>query len=93
MKSMAAAARSLTRAKDNRNEFTVLRRNVESAEKAYDTAMQRHVVSQVKAVRVKPTFACSIRQPFRADFPTQRSPSTSPCRWSGNDGAVSGSCC
>src|SRR5882762_1836178 len=28
---------------------SVLRRNVESAEKAYDTAMQRHVVSQVES--------------------------------------------
>jgi len=32
---------------ENRNEFTVLKRNVESAERAYDTAMQRFVVSQV----------------------------------------------
>jgi succinoglycan biosynthesis transport protein ExoP len=30
-----------------RNELTVLKRNVESAERAYDTAMQRYVVSQV----------------------------------------------
>ncbi|HKW39060.1 MAG TPA: GNVR domain-containing protein, partial [Burkholderiales bacterium] len=35
--------------KENRNEFTVLKRNVDSAEKAYDTAMQRHVVSQVES--------------------------------------------
>jgi succinoglycan biosynthesis transport protein ExoP len=33
--------------KEDRNELTVLRRNVESAERAYDTAMQRFVVSQV----------------------------------------------
>jgi uncharacterized protein involved in exopolysaccharide biosynthesis len=33
--------------KESRNELTVLRRNVESAERAYDTAMQRSVVSQV----------------------------------------------
>ena len=33
--------------KENRNELTVLKRNVESAERAYDTAMQRFVVSQV----------------------------------------------
>ena len=33
--------------KEGRNELTVLRRNVESAERAYDTAMQRSVVSQV----------------------------------------------
>jgi uncharacterized protein involved in exopolysaccharide biosynthesis len=31
----------------SRNEFTVLKLNVESAERAYDTAMQRHVVSQI----------------------------------------------
>jgi len=48
------AARTAQRArllelKDSRNEFTVLRRNVESAERAYDTAMQRHVVSQVES--------------------------------------------
>ena len=33
--------------KEGRNELTVLRRNVESAERAYDTAMQRSVSSQV----------------------------------------------
>ena len=33
--------------KEDRNELTVLKRNVESAERAYDTAMQRYVVSQV----------------------------------------------
>jgi uncharacterized protein involved in exopolysaccharide biosynthesis len=33
--------------KQNRNDFTVLRRNVESAERAYDTALQRSVTSMV----------------------------------------------
>jgi polysaccharide biosynthesis transport protein len=33
--------------KQGRNELTVLRRNVESAERAYDTALQRSVASQV----------------------------------------------
>jgi chain length determinant protein EpsF len=33
--------------KESRNELTVLRRNVESADRAYDTALQRSVVSQV----------------------------------------------
>src|SRR6266702_5171299 len=33
--------------KENRNELTVLKRNMESAERTYDTAMQRFVVSQV----------------------------------------------
>jgi chain length determinant protein EpsF len=46
---MAAQRARLLDLKENRNEFTVLRRNVESAEKAYDTAMQRHVVSQVES--------------------------------------------
>jgi chain length determinant protein EpsF len=48
-KSMDAQRARLLALKDNRNEFTVLRRNVESAERAYDTAMQRHVVSQVES--------------------------------------------
>jgi uncharacterized protein involved in exopolysaccharide biosynthesis len=46
-KAMAAQRARLLGLKENRNEFTVLRRNVESAERAYDTAMQRSVVSQV----------------------------------------------
>jgi uncharacterized protein involved in exopolysaccharide biosynthesis len=33
--------------KQSRNELTVLRRNVESAERAYDAALQRSVASQV----------------------------------------------
>lgn len=47
MKAMAAQRARLLGLKENRNQFTVLRRNVESAERAYDTAMQRSVVSQV----------------------------------------------
>jgi succinoglycan biosynthesis transport protein ExoP len=35
--------------KGNRNELTVLARNVESAQRAYDTAMQRSVVSRVES--------------------------------------------
>ena len=46
---MAAQRARLLDLKENRNEFTVLRRNVESAERAYDTAMQRHVVSEVES--------------------------------------------
>jgi len=49
MKAMAAQRARLLGLKENRNEFTVLRRNVESAERAYDTAMQRSVVSQVES--------------------------------------------
>jgi len=46
---MAAQRARLLELKENRNELTVLKRNVESAERAYDTAMQRHVVSQVES--------------------------------------------
>lgn len=46
----AAAQRTrMLKLKENRNELTVLRRNVESAERAYDTAMQRSVVSRVES--------------------------------------------
>jgi uncharacterized protein involved in exopolysaccharide biosynthesis len=48
-KAMATQRARLLELKENRNEFTVLRRNVESAERAYDTAMQRHVVSEVES--------------------------------------------
>ena len=46
-KALGAQRARLLALKESRNEFTVLRRNVESAERAYDTAMQRSVVSQV----------------------------------------------
>lgn len=46
-KAMAAQSARVLELKEDRNELTVLRRNVESAERAYDTAMQRSVVSQV----------------------------------------------
>ena len=46
-RAMAAQRARILDLKDGRNELTVLRRNVESAEKAYDTAMQRYVVSRV----------------------------------------------
>ena len=46
-KAMAAQRARVLELKEGRNELTVLRRNVESAERAYDTAMQRFVVSQV----------------------------------------------
>ena len=49
VQSMAAQRSRMLGLKDNRNEFTVLRRNVESAERAYDTAMQRSVVSQAES--------------------------------------------
>ena len=46
-KAMNAQRTRVLELKEARNELTVLRRNVESAERAYDTAMQRSVVSQV----------------------------------------------
>ncbi len=48
-KALEAQRARLLGLKENRNEFTVLKRNVESAERAYDTAMQRFVVSQVES--------------------------------------------
>lgn len=46
-KAMTVQRARVLELKEGRNELTVLRRNVESAERAYDTAMQRSVVSQV----------------------------------------------
>jgi polysaccharide biosynthesis transport protein len=46
-KAMAVQRNRVLDLKEDRNGLTVLRRNVESAERAYDTAMQRFVVSQV----------------------------------------------
>ncbi|HEV8644624.1 MAG TPA: chain length determinant protein EpsF [Burkholderiales bacterium] len=48
-KAMAAQRARVLDLKENRNELTVLKRNVDSAERAYDTAMQRFVVSQVES--------------------------------------------
>ncbi|MEO8716788.1 MAG: chain length determinant protein EpsF [Burkholderiales bacterium] len=47
MQAMAAQRTRMLGLKGNRNEFNVLKRDVESAERAYDTAMQRAVTSQV----------------------------------------------
>lgn len=49
VQAMAAQRTRLLGLKDARNELTVLRRNVESAERAYDIAMQRSVTSQVES--------------------------------------------
>ena len=46
-KAMAAQRARVLEQKEDRNELTVLKSNVESAARAYDTAMQRYVVSQV----------------------------------------------
>jgi polysaccharide biosynthesis transport protein len=48
-RAMAAQRARLLGLKENRNEFTVLKSNVVSAERAYDTAMQRFVVNQVES--------------------------------------------
>jgi protein tyrosine kinase modulator len=47
VQAMAAQRTRMLGLKSNRNEFSVLRRDVESAERAYDTAMQRAVISKV----------------------------------------------
>ena len=44
---MEAQRKRMLGLKQSRNELTVLRRNVESAERAYDAALQRSVASQV----------------------------------------------
>jgi uncharacterized protein involved in exopolysaccharide biosynthesis len=46
-KALAAQRARMLGLKQNRNEFSVLKRNVESAERAYDTALQRSVGSLV----------------------------------------------
>lgn len=47
VQAMAAQRTRMLGLKSNRIEFSVLRRDVESAERAYDTAMQRAVISKV----------------------------------------------
>lgn len=47
-RALAAQGDRLLSLKEDRNELTVLTRNVESAQRAYDTAHQRFVVSQVE---------------------------------------------
>lgn len=46
---MAAQRAQLLEDKENRNELAVLTRNVETAQRTYDAAMQRFVVSQVES--------------------------------------------
>jgi chain length determinant protein EpsF len=47
VKALAAQRSRMLGLKQNRNEFTILKRNVESAERAYDIALQRSVASLV----------------------------------------------
>ena len=46
---MAAQRSRLLELKEDRDELTVLTRNVESAQRAYDTALQRGVINQVES--------------------------------------------
>jgi uncharacterized protein involved in exopolysaccharide biosynthesis len=69
VKAMSAQRARLLELKENRNEFTVLRRNVESAERAYDTAMQRSVVSQVDS-RASQTNVTVLNQAFVPGAPS-----------------------
>lgn len=57
--------------KETRNDLTVLMRNVESAERAYDTAMQRSVTSQVdsRASQTNVTVLNPARAPTRPSSP------------------------
>jgi len=82
-KALAAQRARLLELKESRNELTVLRRNVESAERAYDTAMQRSVVSQVDS-RASQTNVTVLNQAFVPGVPSHpRSSLTSSCRcWS-----------
>jgi chain length determinant protein EpsF len=48
-RALAAQSERLLRLKGDRNELTVLTRDVESAQRAYDTARQRFVVSRVES--------------------------------------------
>ncbi len=70
MKAMTSQRARLLALKENRNEFTVLRRNVESAERAYDTAMQRSVVSQVES-RASQTNVTVLNPAFVPSTPSQ----------------------
>lgn len=69
-RAMAAQRARLLALKEDRNEFTVLRRNVESAERAYDTAMQRSVVSQVDS-RANLTNVTVLNAAFVPSTPSQ----------------------
>src|SRR5712692_3551708 len=70
VKAMASQRARLLALKENRNAFTVLRRNVESAERAYDTAMQRSVVSQVDS-RASQTNVTVLNPAFVPSVPSQ----------------------
>lgn len=65
---MEAQRKRLLGLKQSRNELTVLRRNVESAERAYDVALQRSVASQVDS-RVNQTSVTVLSPAVAPDRP------------------------
>lgn len=65
---MEAQRKRLLGLKQSRNELTVLRRNVESAERAYDAALQRSVTSQVDS-RVNQTSVTVLSPAVAPDRP------------------------
>ncbi len=69
-RSLAAQRSRLLGLKGNRNELTVLTRNAETAQRTYETAMQRSVVSQVESRASKSNVtllnpAVAPRRPYR----------------------------
>jgi polysaccharide biosynthesis transport protein len=71
MQAMSSQRSRLLGLKETRNDLTVLTRNVESAERAYDTAMQRSVTSQVesRASQTNVTVLNPARAPTRPSSP------------------------
>jgi chain length determinant protein EpsF len=65
---MEAQRKRLLGLKQGRNELTVLRRNVESAERAYDAALQRSVTSEVDS-RVNQTSVAVLSPAVTPDRP------------------------
>ena len=68
---LAAQRARVLESKQDRNELTVLVRNVGSAQAAYDTAMQRYVVSQVEshASQANVTVLNPATAPLKPSFP------------------------
>src|SRR5258706_471877 len=70
VKAMTAQRTRVLDLKEHRNELTLLKRNVESAERAYDTAMQRSVVNQVDS-RASQTNVTVLNPAFVPSAPSQ----------------------
>jgi polysaccharide biosynthesis transport protein len=73
-RALAAQRARVLDLKGDRNELTVLRRNADSAERAYDTAMQRFVASQVdsRANQANVSILNEASPPRRAHRPRTR---------------------